>query len=388
MEIETDQVLGYGCQGTVVYRGRMGGREIAVKRMVKDFVEVAEQEVNLLISSDMHPNIVRYFDTERDSCFLYLAFELCQCTLAALVDKLSSSPLDPLASLFRPHVAMLELVGGVCHLHGMNIVHRDLKPVNLLITESGRIKISDMGLSKKLDHEHASFETSSGTLGWRAAEQIRGEKCSIKVDSFALGCILYYVMTKGSHPFGERARRESNILADKPDVRRVWKERELSDLILRLVAHDPRSRLSMQEASKHPFFWEASKRLQFLLDVSDRIEHEGAEAQIVQEIEGCSPRIFHPTWEKYLHVDLITDLGGGEGQLPCPSSFVKDLLRAIRNKKSHYHDLPPPLQQTVGPVPDGFLSYWTSRFPDLIMEMFFVLRTSSVWEEVTFKPYR
>jgi serine/threonine protein kinase len=78
----------------------------------------------------------------------------------------------------RPEVAqslLLDLVNGVAFLHSLGIVHRDLKPGNTLLTADGRLKISDMGLSKRLDADQSSFETvSAGTAGWRAPELILG----------------------------------------------------------------------------------------------------------------------------------------------------------------------------------------------------------------------
>ena len=66
------------------------------------------------------------------------------------------------------------------------------------------VKIADMGLAKRIDPEgqasgNHSFHTSAaGTLGWRAPEQVRGERCGKAVDLFAAGCIFFYLLTKGS----------------------------------------------------------------------------------------------------------------------------------------------------------------------------------------------
>ena len=57
----SDQVLGYGSHGTMVFRGIFDGRPVAVKRLVVDFYDVAQREVNLLLASDHHPNVIRYY---------------------------------------------------------------------------------------------------------------------------------------------------------------------------------------------------------------------------------------------------------------------------------------------------------------------------------------
>lgn len=63
------------------YRGQFDGRHIAVKRILPECFEVAEREVQLLRASDTHPNVIRYFCTERDRLFTYIAIELCAATL-------------------------------------------------------------------------------------------------------------------------------------------------------------------------------------------------------------------------------------------------------------------------------------------------------------------
>lgn len=62
-------------------RGKFDGRHIAVKRILPECFEVAEREVQLLRESDTHPNVIRYFCTERDRLFTYIAIELCAATL-------------------------------------------------------------------------------------------------------------------------------------------------------------------------------------------------------------------------------------------------------------------------------------------------------------------
>jgi hypothetical protein len=76
-----EKVLGYGSHGTVVFKGSLNGRPVAVKRMLSQFNRSAEREISLLIRSDGHPNVVRYFFKEQKSDFVYLALQLCQMSL-------------------------------------------------------------------------------------------------------------------------------------------------------------------------------------------------------------------------------------------------------------------------------------------------------------------
>jgi len=72
IKVDTDRVLGYGSGGTTVYEGTFEGREVAVKRMLLQYYDLASQEIKLLSQSDDHPNVVRYFRHEKDKDFLYV----------------------------------------------------------------------------------------------------------------------------------------------------------------------------------------------------------------------------------------------------------------------------------------------------------------------------
>jgi hypothetical protein len=125
----TDDVLGFGGHGTVVYRGTLDGRQVAVKRMLKAYHASADREISLLIESDGHPNVVRYFLKEVKGDFVYLALELCDMSLHDLIVKLRQhTPLT--APLLQPQLwavtkaTLFQIACGVRHLHSLRIVHR------------------------------------------------------------------------------------------------------------------------------------------------------------------------------------------------------------------------------------------------------------------------
>ncbi|KAJ2543892.1 bifunctional endoribonuclease/protein kinase ire1, partial [Coemansia sp. RSA 1933] len=201
----TDQVLGYGSHGTVVYRGEFQGRAVAVKRLLLDFYDVADHEVQVLQESDMHPNVIRYFCTERHDHFMYIALELC---CGSLADAIMRTPKAQLASQLLATIskktALYQLARGLHHLHALKLVHRDIKPQNILIAppphrrrrrrapsvqaDAGdvggestfedsnivaggvpRVLISDFGLSRILDDDESSFAntyTMHGTVAF------------------------------------------------------------------------------------------------------------------------------------------------------------------------------------------------------------------------------
>ncbi|KAJ1934540.1 bifunctional endoribonuclease/protein kinase ire1, partial [Kickxella alabastrina] len=222
----TDHVLGYGSHGTIVYRGMFQGRAVAVKRLLLDFYDVADHEVQVLQESDSHPNVIRYFCTERQDHFMYIALELC---CGSLADATMRAPKAQLATQLLAHMPKMhvlrQLARGLHHLHALKLVHRDIKPQNILVAPpphrrrksrsaadpilgfgdasdyvagagAPRVLISDFGLSRILDDDESSFANTftmhampaphaaapgafplgmiggfgGGTVGWRAPE--------------------------------------------------------------------------------------------------------------------------------------------------------------------------------------------------------------------------
>lgn len=200
----TEDVLGYGGHGTVVYKGTLEGRDVAVKRMLKAYHASADREISLLIESDGHPNVVRYFLKEVRGDFVYLALELCDLSLHDLIGTLHShrgqiqesecNRVSPSTKL-----TLQQIASGVRHLHSLRIVHRDLKPANILLakrhqkrsrSDKGALskgdaddnpvcvtfdrggyiaKISDMGLGKQLSGQ-SSFGLSTRGNGSLAGQ--------------------------------------------------------------------------------------------------------------------------------------------------------------------------------------------------------------------------
>lgn len=88
IQVNEDVILGHGGHGTVVYKGTLEGRHVAVKRMLKTYHASADREISLLIESDGHPNVVRYFLKETRGDFVYLALELCDLSLHDLIGNI------------------------------------------------------------------------------------------------------------------------------------------------------------------------------------------------------------------------------------------------------------------------------------------------------------
>ncbi|KAM9305462.1 serine/threonine-protein kinase/endoribonuclease IRE2 [Gastrophryne carolinensis] len=367
-------VLGHGAGGTCVFRGRFDDRAVAVKRILPESFVLADREVQLLRESDEHSNVIRYYCTESDRLFYYIALELCAATLQQYVENPSfcCSDLDQVTLLSQA-------MSGLAHLHSLNIVHRDLKPCNILISLPNaqgkqRAVISDFGLCKRLGMGRNSFSMRSGipgTEGWIAPEFLRDERTqnpTSAVDIFSAGCVFYYVLARGQHPFGDNLRRQGNILSGSYSLPHLQQETHANivarDLIEQMISSDPQLRPSAPCVLKHPFFWSREKQLQFFQDVSDRIEKEPQESPLIINLENGGRTVVRINWRLHISVPLQTDLRKFRSYR---GNSVRDLLRAMRNKKHHYHELPPEVQETLGTIPEDFVSYFTSRFPLLLL---------------------
>ncbi|XP_066833888.1 serine/threonine-protein kinase/endoribonuclease IRE2 [Anser cygnoides] len=385
-------VLGHGAGGTFVFRGHFDGRNVAVKRLLPECFHLVDREVQLLRESDEHPHVVRYFCTERDKQFHYIAIELCSATLQEYVESPSFNrrSLDPVSVLHQT-------MSGLAHLHSLNIVHRDLKPCNILISvpnTHGQIRavISDFGLCKKLQGGRHSFSLRSGipgTEGWIAPEVLQEapkENPTCAVDIFSAGCVFYYVVSGGQHPFGDSLRRQANILAGAYQLPCLQEEAHdkvvARELIVSMISGEPQKRPSAPVVLMHPFFWSAEKQLQFFQDVSDRIEKEPAEGTIVAALEAGGRSVVRTNWRMHISLPLQTDLRKFR---TYKGGSVRDLLRAMRNKKHHYHELPADVQEALGSVPEGFVQYFTSRFPRLLLHTHSTMRLCA--RERLFRPY-
>ncbi|KAJ5670814.1 Serine/threonine-protein kinase ppk4 [Penicillium maclennaniae] len=431
LEVFTDTVLGHGSHGTVVFRGSFDGRHVAVKRMLMEFYDIASHEVGLLQESDDHNNVIRYFCREQAAGFLYIGLELCPASLQDVTERPIQFPELVQGGLDLPDV-LRQITQGVRYLHSLKIVHRDLKPQNILVamprgrttSQALRLLISDFGLCKKLEDNQSSFRATTahaaGTSGWRAPELLvdddtgplslvsqhtessepavvdpqTNRRATRAIDIFSLGCVFYYVLTRGSHPFDKNGKfmREANIVKGHFNLEELDRlgdyAFEADDLIRSMLSLDPRRRPDASTVLMHPFFWPPSDRLSFLCDVSDHFEFETRDppSDALLCLESVAHNVMGPEMDflRLLPRDFKDNLGK---QRKYTGSRMLDLLRALRNKRNHYNDMPEYLKAHIGGLPEGYLNFWTVRFPSLLMSCHWVITELKLSQIDRFRRY-
>ncbi|KAK9284681.1 hypothetical protein L1049_023857 [Liquidambar formosana] len=326
----SNKEIAKGSNGTVVFEGIYEGRPVAVKRLVQAHHDVAFKEIQNLIASDQHPNIVRWYGVEYDQDFVYLSLERCTCSLDDLIQIYSDSSQNTMFTEEQASRSMIEykdrldlvkvitsdtnlwkgdgypsplllqlmrdVVSGLMHLHELGIIHRDLKPQNVLISKERSLcaKLSDMGISKRLIGDMSS------------------------------------------------------------------------------LGHNATGKPKALEVLHHPLFWNSEMRLSFLRDISDRVELEDRESDsdLLKALESIAPMALGAKWDEKMEPAFIANIGRYRRY---KFDSVRDLLRVMRNKLNHYRELPKEIQEILGPVPEGFDGYFAIRFPKLLIEVYKVV---------------
>ncbi len=200
-----DGTIGQGSMGEV-FRGIDTGlnRRVAIKILSekhRDSPELRQRFVRegRAVAAISHPNVVQVFATGSFDDRPYIAMELLDGQdLGSIVEK--RGPLDSLAAAH----AILDGAQGLAAAAKAGLIHRDVKPSNLVRLSDGRVKVTDFGLAKPVDPGAEPALTAMGvvvgTPDYIAPEQARGESIDERVDIYALGGTLYFLLT-GIPPF-------------------------------------------------------------------------------------------------------------------------------------------------------------------------------------------
>jgi eukaryotic-like serine/threonine-protein kinase len=194
--------IGEGGMGKV-YRGvdTMLDREVAIKVLRPELVSQGHlvdrfRSEAITLAKLNHPNIAMLYAFFQQDKHFFMVMEFVR---GETLDKrIRRTGLLAYDQALRVFLATLEAIG---YAHSMNVVHRDLKPNNIMITESEDIKVMDFGIARVVGSERMTREGSMiGTPEYMSPEQIRGMEVDPRTDIYALGILLYEMLT-GRLPF-------------------------------------------------------------------------------------------------------------------------------------------------------------------------------------------
>jgi len=168
----------------------------------KSMIEALKREISLL--RDLrHPNIVQYLGCGSSADYLNIFLEYVPGgSVQTMLNSYGALP-EPLVRSF-----VRQILIGLSYLHNRDIIHRDIKGANILVDNKGTIKISDFGISKKLEasnilsgaNNNKHRPSLQGSVFWMAPEVVKQTSYTRKADIWSLGCLVVEMMT-GTHPY-------------------------------------------------------------------------------------------------------------------------------------------------------------------------------------------
>jgi hypothetical protein len=213
------EIIGRGKVGNVYkafdrHRSHLPGpaRYVAVKVLRSRYEDqpeaIAELERESYEAQSLsHPNIVSVFDLDRHNDTYFIVMELLEGELLSSVLRwLDGRPLVRDRAL-----SVIGTIGGaLAHAHQRNIVHADLKPANVMVTNSGELKLLDFGFARRhvlepwVADSDADETAPSTTPAYASSERVNNEEPHPSDDVYSFACIAYELLS-GAHPFGGRS---------------------------------------------------------------------------------------------------------------------------------------------------------------------------------------
>ncbi len=245
-----DHKLARGGMATVwVAEDPLLSRNVAVKLLhpelaVDDGLRARFRNEAIAAARLTHPGIVATYDTGDDDGVAYIVMELVDgFNLRHILDRNGRLAVGDAVNIGSQVAEALD------HAHRHGLVHRDVKPANVLVQPDGRVKVTDFGIAKATGTDDLTRTgTVIGTARYLAPEQVNGETVDARADVYALGLVLYEMLT-GRPPFGgdtDVATAVARLTSTPDPIRSLRPEvpRTVEDVVARSLARDPEYRYS------------------------------------------------------------------------------------------------------------------------------------------------
>jgi serine/threonine protein kinase len=228
------------------------GRPVAIKVLAENLAGDESLRERFLREARLagrlsHPNVVQVYDGGEADGRLFIVMEYVPGQTLARCGKLPSDETVPLA---------LQACAGLQHAHDAGLVHRDIKPGNLLLRPDGVLKVADFGIARAAENTQLTqFGTVLGTAAYLAPEQAAGEEVTAATDIYALGAVLYELLT-GRPPYrfdslAELAQKQlEGVITPVRDIEPLVPE-AVEAAVMRSLAREPRFRPRSAAALAH-----------------------------------------------------------------------------------------------------------------------------------------
>jgi tRNA A-37 threonylcarbamoyl transferase component Bud32 len=240
--------IGEGGMGSV-YKGidTMLDRDVAIKALRPELVSQTSiverfRKEAVTLAKLNHPNIATLYQLIREGNELYMVLEYVKGeSLDEILRRRGWLETDEFIPVF------CQILDGIDHAHELGIIHRDIKPGNMMLTETGQLKVLDFGIARLLGSSRMTRAGNIiGTLEYMAPEQVRGLETDARSDIYALGMMLYEVLT-GRAPFDtenefELMKLQTETLPEPPRSLKPAIPEAVDEAIMRSVQKDPDQR--------------------------------------------------------------------------------------------------------------------------------------------------
>ena len=380
--------------GPNVFKGELkDGRDAAVKvisHMRKERCNELDKLLHLSKTNQFHENVVQYLLMEKDNNATYIALALYKGNLGDLLRGAVSDRDADVLSQLTCQQCLQQITRGLAFLHKNKVQHRDIKPSNILwdVDSSGeyRFIVADLDLGR-YSGEQSSNRPCYGSEGWSAPELWGTGKRTSAVDIFSLGCVSFYVLTRGGHPFASSVSNtveelQENIGNDQFSLESLFEHCDGSvehiaiDLIGSMIQNNAEKRPSVVCVQQHPLLWTIDKQVTFYHQIGNLLDSKKYSSQLVQQLEQQSEEVFEGSWMERLPKAVRKDVDGFKKQ----QTSICGLLRVIRNKMEHFSKLRPELKAIYNGSPEGVVCFYNRLFPKLLL---YAYRVQKEAEEIS-----
>ncbi len=230
-------------------------------------------------------------------------------------------------------------------------------------------------------------------LSYKSPEILKNCKASKEDDIYSFDCIIYFVLSKGKHPFNFDTSKD--VLENKKDLSALENSKNKDenqiylDLITNMIKLKRTERPTIQNVLNHPMFWKPKKVLKFYTDIKNLFHAKNEkvmetpnfkkiQSKVILDMENKRSLVFGKNWlntfcpvlKKYEQQKITNN---HKHSIRRPDSYIS-LLDYIRNKDQHYDEWPECIKKIFGSTVESYLDYFKQRFPLLLITTYDLLK--------------